>query len=55
MYIRQVPSKRKRGPDVTYVQPCESEWGARKGPARSRILHSFGRKDELDLRQCARL
>jgi transposase len=55
MYIREVTSKRKRGPDVTYVQLCESEWDAQKGSARSRILHSFGRKDELDLRQLARL
>lgn len=55
LYIREVTSKRKRGPDVTYVQLCESEWDAQKGSARSRILHSFGRKDDLDVRQIARL
>jgi len=55
MYLREVTSKRKHGPDVTYVQLCESEWDARKGSARTRILHSFGRKDALDLRRMARL
>jgi len=55
MYIREVVSKRKHGPDVTYVQLCESEWDAKRGSAKTRILHSFGRKDGLDLRQMARL
>jgi transposase len=55
MYLREVVSKRKRGPDVTYVQLCESEWDAERGSAKTRILHSFGRKDDLDLKQIARL
>lgn len=55
MYLREVTSKRKRGPDAVYVQLCESEWDAERGSARTRILHSFGRKEELDLPQIARL
>jgi hypothetical protein len=55
MYLREVTSKRKHGPDATYVQLCESEWDPEKGSARTRILHSFGRKEELDLTQVARL
>jgi transposase len=55
MYLREVTSKRKHGPDATYVQLCESEWDPKRGSARTRILHSFGRKEELDLRQIGRL
>lgn len=55
MYLREVTSKRKHGPDATYVQLCESEWDAERGSSRTRILHSFGRKEELDLAQIARL
>jgi len=55
MYLREVVSPRKHGPDVTYVQLCDSEWDPEQGHARTEILHSFGRKDALDLDQLRRL
>lgn len=55
MYLREVTSKRKHGRDATYVQLCESEWDGSRGAARTRILHSFGRKDQLDLDRIGRL
>lgn len=54
MYLREVVSPRKRGPDARYLQLVEGERDAR-GRVQTRILHSFGRTDQLDLGQVRRL
>lgn len=54
MYLREVVSPRKRGPDARYLQFVEGERDAR-GRVQTRILHSFGRTDQLDLGQVRRL
>jgi hypothetical protein len=54
MYLREVVSPRKRGPDTRYLQLVEGERDA-KGRVQTRILHSFGRTDQLDLAQIRRL
>lgn len=54
MYLREVVSPRKRGPDTRYLQLVEGERDA-KGRVQTRILHSFGRTDQLDLEQIRRL
>lgn len=54
MYLREVLSTRKRGPDVRYLQLVEGERDAR-GRVQTRILHSFGRTDQLDVEQIKRL
>ena len=55
MYLREVTSQRKHGPDAVYVQLCDSVWDPDRGQARTRVLHSFGRKEDLDLGQLRRL
>lgn len=54
MYLREVVSSRKRGPDARYLQLVEGERDA-QGRVQTRILHSFGRTDQLDLEQIRRL
>jgi hypothetical protein len=54
MYLREVVSPRKRGPDTRYLQLVEGERDER-GRVQTRILHSFGRTDQLDLEQIRRL
>jgi hypothetical protein len=54
MYLREVVSPRKRGPDSRYLQLVEGERDA-QGRVQTRILHSFGRTDQLDLEQIRRL
>lgn len=54
MCLREVVSPRKRGPDTRYLQLVEGERDAR-GRVQTRILHSFGRTDQLDHEQIRRL
>jgi hypothetical protein len=54
MYVREVVSSRKRGPDARYLQLVEGERDA-QGRVQTRILHSFGRIDQLDVEQIRRL
>lgn len=55
MYPREVISKRKHGPDVVYVQLVRGERDQKTGKVKTQILHSFGRKDQLDMEQIRRL
>jgi hypothetical protein len=54
MYLREVVSLRKRGPDARYLQLVEGERDA-QGRVQTRILHSFGRTDQLDVEQIRRI
>ena len=49
MYIREVTSARKHGPDAVYLQLVEGYRDGKTGKVKIQILHSFGRKDKLDL------
>lgn len=55
MFLREVTSKRKTGPDAVYVQLVHNDWDPEIEQSRTRILHSFGRKEELDTDQLRRL
>lgn len=55
MYIREVTSSRKHGSDVVYLQLVEGYRDGKTGKVKTQILHSFGRKDKLDLGQVRRL
>ena len=55
MYIREVTSARKHGPDAVYLQLVEGYRDRNTGKVKIQILHSFGRKDKLDLGQIHRL
>lgn len=55
MYLREVTSPRKHGPDAVYLQLVEGVRNPKTGKVETRILHSFGRKDQLDLGRVRRL
>jgi Transposase DDE domain len=44
-----VSSRRNKGGQVVrYLQLAHNEWDAQAGVSRTKVLHSFGREDELD-------
>ena len=55
MYIREVTSTRKHGPDAIYLQLVEGYRDRETGKVKTQILYSFGRKDRLDLGQVGRV
>ena len=55
MFIRETTSKRKSGLDVTYLHLAHNAWDPERKMTRTKILHSFGRKDQLDLEAVRRL
>ena len=48
MYVRVSSRTNKSGQVVRYLQLAHNEWDARAGVSRTKVLHSFGREDELD-------
>jgi len=55
MFVRETTSKRKGGPDVTYLHLAHNAWDPEQKMTRTKILHSFGRKDQLDIEAIRRL
>jgi len=55
MFVRETTSKRKGGPDVTYLHLAHNAWDPKQKMTRTKILHSFGRKDQLDIEAIRRL
>lgn len=55
MYVREVRSKRKHGPDAIYVQLAHGFRDPDSGKVKTEILHSFGRKEQVDTAQIRRL
>ena len=55
MFVRETTSKRKGGPDVTYLHLAHNAWDRKQKMTRTKILHSFGRKDQLDIEAIRRL
>jgi len=55
MYLREVTSPRKHGLDVVYLQLAEGHRDPKTGKVKTQVLHSFGRKEEVDLAQIRRL
>ncbi len=48
MYVRVSSRKNKTGRVVRYLQLAHNEWDAQAGVSRTKVLHSFGREDDLD-------
>jgi Transposase DDE domain len=48
VYVKASSRKTKDGQVIRYLQLAHNEWDARAGVSRTKILHSFGREDELD-------
>ncbi len=54
-YVREVQSRRKQGPDATYVYISESTYSPQTRKTKIRNVLSLGRKGDLDLRTLRRL
>ena len=48
MYVKASSRKTKDGQVIRYLQLAHNEWDPRAGVSRTKVLHSFGREDELD-------
>jgi transposase len=55
MYVRTIKRKNKDGSVVEYIQLAHNEWNHEKGFAQAKVVYSFGRRDELDLKAIKRL
>ena len=55
MYVRVSQRANKSGEKVRYLQLAHNEWDATVGVSRTKIIHSFGREDELDRAAIERL
>jgi hypothetical protein len=48
MYVRVSSRRNKTGQVVRYLQLAHNEWDPQAGVSRTKVLHSFGREDEID-------
>ena len=55
MYVKASSRKTKDGQVIRYLQLAHNEWDSAAGASRTKILHSFGREDELDKDSVKRL
>ncbi len=55
MYLRRTTRKRRDGSEVGYLQLAHNEWDAKASHSVVRVLHSFGREDQLDRASIVRL
>jgi hypothetical protein len=55
MFVRTATRRNKDGSAVRYVQLVENEWDPAAKSSRMRVVHSFGREDQLDRAAVQRL
>ncbi|MCA1698088.1 MAG: IS1634 family transposase [Actinobacteria bacterium] len=55
MYLRTIGRRNKDGSEVRYVQLAHNEWDSVRKCSVARVVHSFGREDQLDRAALARL
>jgi len=55
MYLRRIGRRNKDGSEVRYVQLAHNEWDPGRKCSVARVIHSFGREDQLDRAALARL
>ncbi len=55
MYLRETRRKNADGSVVRYYQLAENEWDSAKGCAVARVIHNFGRADQVDGEKLRRL
>ena len=56
MYLRTITSRpRKDGSRVRYLQLAHNEWDPEAGQSKAKVIHSFGREDQVDRDALARL
>ena len=49
MYVRTIKRNNKDGTVVEYVQLAHNTRHPEKGYSRAEVVHSFGRRDQLDV------
>src|SRR5262249_49673796 len=55
MFVRTATRRNKDGSAVRYVQLVQNEWDPATKSSRMRVVHSFGREDQLDRAAIERL
>jgi transposase len=55
MYVRTIKRRNKDGSEVEYVQLAHNTRHPEKGYSRAEVIHSFGRRDQLDVAALKRL
>src|SRR5579859_7635467 len=55
MFVRTATRRNKDGTAVRYVQLVQNEWDPAARSSRMRVVHSFGREDQLDRAAIERL
>jgi transposase len=55
VYVKASSRKTRDGQVIRYLQLAHNEWDSRAGISRTKVLHSFGREDELDREGIKRL
>jgi hypothetical protein len=55
MFVRTATRRNKDGSPVRYVQLVENQWDPATKSSRMRVVHSFGREDQLDRAAVERL
>jgi Transposase DDE domain len=55
MFLREVKRQNRNGTRVSYLQLVHNEWDSAAGTSRTKILHSFGRTDQVDTAAIERL
>src|SRR5271166_1658571 len=55
MYLRITQRQNRGGSTVTYYALAENTWNARAKRAEARVVHNFGRADQLDRAALQRL
>lgn len=56
MYLRTIRSRlRKDGSAVGYLQLAHNEWDPERRCSVAKVVHSFGREDQIDREALARL
>ena len=55
MYLRTIQRRNKDGSIVCYVQLAHNERHPKSGNSVAKVVHSFGREDQLDREALSRL
>ncbi len=55
MFLREVKRQNRNGSHVSYLQLVHNEWDPAARTSRTKILHSFGRTDQVDTAAIERL
>ena len=55
MYLRRISRTNKNGSSTAYLQLAHNVWDAKSKCTKAKVIHSFGREDEIDRAALKRL